>query len=58
VEKVFNSLAFLEQQLTEADIRTFVTLIRFDVAYYGLFKTNLAPIPDYPRVQDYNQSKQ
>lgn len=26
---------------TEADIRLFVTLVRFDAAYYGLFKTNL-----------------
>ncbi len=30
----------LGEQLTETDIRTFVTLIRFDAAYYGLFKCN------------------
>lgn len=64
VEKVFDSLEFLEQrlegrsyllgeQLTETDIRTFVTLIRFDIAYYGLFKTNLAQILDYPKVFEY-----
>jgi len=34
--------------LTESDIRLFVTLIRFDVAYHGLFKTNLRQIRDYP----------
>src|SRR5689334_5847110 len=26
--------------LTEADVRLFVTLIRFDAAYHGLFKCN------------------
>lgn len=62
--KVFNSLAFLEQrlqerlflvgeQITEADIRAFVTLIRFDIAYYGLFKTNLKQLRDYPNVYAY-----
>lgn len=38
---------------TEADIRLFVTLIRFDAAYHGLFKTNLRRIADYPRLQAY-----
>ncbi|PWE29868.1 glutathione-dependent reductase [Maritimibacter sp. 55A14] len=40
-------------QLTETDIRTFVTLIRFDAAYHGLFKTNRRQIADYPRLSDY-----
>lgn len=40
-------------QLTETDIRTFVTLIRFDAAYHGLFKTNLRQIADYPRLSAY-----
>lgn len=40
-------------QLTETDIRLFVTLIRFDVAYHGLFKTNRKQIADYPRLSDY-----
>lgn len=34
--------------LTEADIRLFVTLVRFDAAYHGLFKCNLRRIADYP----------
>ena len=34
-------------QLTETDIRAFVTLIRFDAAYHGIFKTNLKQIADY-----------
>ena len=39
--------------LTEADIRLFVTLIRFDAAYHGLFKTNLRRIADYPHLSAY-----
>ena len=40
-------------RLTEADIRVFVTLVRFDVAYYGLFKCNLQRIADYPNLSAY-----
>ena len=40
-------------RFTEADIRLFVTLIRFDAAYHGLFKTNLHRIADYPRLSAY-----
>ncbi|MEO5613580.1 MAG: glutathione S-transferase C-terminal domain-containing protein, partial [Cypionkella sp.] len=40
-------------QFTETDIRAFVTLIRFDAAYHGLFKTNLKRIADYPHLQAY-----
>ncbi len=39
--------------LTESDIRLFVTLVRFDVAYVGLFKTNLKMIKDYPHLSSY-----
>lgn len=40
-------------RFTEADIRLFVTLVRFDVAYHGLFKCNLRRIADYPRLSGY-----
>lgn len=40
-------------RFTEADIRLFVTLIRFDAAYHGLFKTNIRRIADYPRLSSY-----
>ncbi|MDF1801894.1 glutathione S-transferase family protein [Thalassovita sp.] len=63
VEGVFDTLDTLEtrldgdflfgDRLTETDIRLFVTLIRFDAAYHGLFKTNLRQIADYPRLQAY-----
>lgn len=40
-------------RLTEADVRLFVTLIRFDAAYNGLFKCNLRRLSDYPRLSRY-----
>lgn len=37
------------EHITEADIRLYTTIIRFDVAYYTLFKCNLKMIRvDYP----------
>ena len=64
VEEVFATLAWLEErlgthewlagdQLTESDIRAFVTLIRFEPAYCGLFKCNLNPLSAYPAVLAY-----
>ena len=65
VQDVFEMLDELEERLTddylfgnaitEADIRLFVTLIRFDAAYHGLFKTNRRRIADYPRLSAYMQ---
>jgi glutathionyl-hydroquinone reductase len=39
--------------LTESDIRLFVTLVRFDAAYHGLFKCNLRPIAAYKNLSHY-----
>ena len=39
--------------LTEADIRLFTTLIRFDPVYVGHFKTNKRRIVDYPHLFGY-----
>ena len=56
---LFDTLDWLEQRLstrrfllgdalTEADIRLFTTLVRFDAVYYGHFKCNLRRIVDHP----------
>ncbi|GHC17076.1 glutathione-dependent reductase [Kushneria pakistanensis] len=41
------------EYLTEADIRLFTTLVRFDSVYYGHFKCNLQRIEDYPALSNY-----
>jgi putative glutathione S-transferase len=40
-------------QITEADWRLFPTLVRFDVAYFSLFKCNRQRIADYPNLLNY-----
>jgi len=66
VNDVMESLEFLENRLdgqdylvgnrlTEADIRAFVTLIRFDLAYYGLFKINIRQVREYHNLRTYMQ---
>jgi glutathionyl-hydroquinone reductase len=40
-------------QLTEADIRLFTTLVRFDAVYFGHFKCNLRRLVDYPALWGY-----
>ena len=39
--------------LTEADIRLFTTLVRFDAVYHGHFKCNRKQICDYPAMFNY-----
>ncbi|KAB8241107.1 HAD-like domain-containing protein [Aspergillus flavus] len=42
------------ENITEADIRLYTTIARFDVAYYLIFKCNLKMIRhDYPRIHDW-----
>ncbi|WP_432697555.1 glutathione S-transferase family protein [Marinobacterium sp. YM272] len=41
------------ERLTETDIRLFVTLVRFDAAYHGLFKCNRNTLKSMPRLQAY-----
>jgi putative glutathione S-transferase len=38
------------ERLTEADIRLFTTLARFDPVYHGHFKCNVRRLVDYPRL--------
>jgi putative glutathione S-transferase len=43
----------VSQQITEADWRLFPTLVRFDLAYFPLFKCNRQRIADYPNLVNY-----
>ncbi|MEP9402960.1 glutathione S-transferase family protein [Sphingomonas sp. VNH70] len=61
VGELFATLDWLEQRLTgdwlvgerltEADIRLFTTLVRFDPVYHGHFKCNVRRLLDYPRLR-------
>lgn len=44
------------EYLTEADIRLFTTLIRFDPVYVGHFKCNLRRIADYTNLWDFTKA--
>lgn len=52
-ERLANQRYLVGNQLTEADIRLFTTLIRFDAVYYGHFKCNLKRLIDYPNLFNY-----
>ena len=64
VAEVFETLDKLDAHLshhktlvgdsgTEADLRVFPTLVRFDVAYHYAFKCNIRRLMDYPNLWDY-----
>jgi len=66
VTPLFGTLEWLEERLstqrfligdtfTEADIRLWATLIRFDAVYFGHFKCNLRRIVDYPNLSAYTR---
>ncbi len=51
VEEILaNSRYLTGDELTEADVRLFTTLVRFDPVYVTHFKTNLRRIVDYPNI--------
>ncbi|MFI4947920.1 MAG: glutathione S-transferase family protein [Alphaproteobacteria bacterium] len=65
-EKLFAALDELEIRLgaqrwlvgdrfSEADLRLFPTLVRFDTVYYGLFKCNRRRIADYHNLWNYTR---
>jgi putative glutathione S-transferase len=67
VKPLFSSLDWLDERLsekrwlcgdrlTEADIRLFTTLLRFDLVYYGHFKCNLRRLVDYRRLWPYTRA--
>lgn len=64
VGQVFDTLDFLEDRLkgsdylagdqfTEADLRLFPTLVRFDVAYFQAFKCTRNRLIDFPNLWEY-----
>ena len=66
VVPLFETLDWLEQRLTqsrylmgdtltEADIRLFTTLVRFDPVYYGHFKCNIRRLSDYRNLWSYTR---
>ena len=66
VSELFRTLDWLEKRLkgrrwlcgssfTEADVRLFTTLVRFDAVYYSHFKCNLRRLVDYPNLWRYTR---
>jgi putative glutathione S-transferase len=66
VEALFATLDWLERRLagrrwlcgtrfTEADVRLFTTLVRFDAVYYSHFKCNLRRLTDYKNLWRYTR---
>lgn len=54
VEDLLSKQRFLiENTLTEADLRLFMTLVRFDEVYVVYFKCNVKRIADYPNIREY-----
>jgi glutathionyl-hydroquinone reductase len=62
--RLFSRLDWLEERLstrrylvgdtiTEADVRLFTTLVRFDPVYHGHFKANRAKLTEYPALWAY-----
>ena len=63
---LFQALDLLEQglatqrylvgnRLTEADVRLFTTLVRFDPVYHGHFKCNIRQLKEYPNLWGYTR---
>ncbi|MEM8570306.1 MAG: glutathione S-transferase family protein [Pseudomonadota bacterium] len=66
VYPLFDTLGWLEERLahqrylvgntmTEADVRLFTTLLRFDPVYHGHFKCNRHQLRDYPNLWNYTR---
>ncbi|WP_263142031.1 glutathione S-transferase family protein [Pseudomonas sp. RIT-PI-AD] len=54
LEKALDQHRYLAgEYLTEADIRLFTTLVRFDAVYHGHFKCNKRRIKDYPNLSNW-----
>ncbi len=54
-ERLSRSRYLMGDRLTEADIRLFTTLIRFDTVYHGHFKCNRRKLIEYPAIWAYTR---
>jgi putative glutathione S-transferase len=52
-ERLARQRYLVGDSLTEADIRLWVTLVRFDAVYHGHFKCNIRRLVDYPNLWRY-----
>jgi putative glutathione S-transferase len=54
-DRLSQSRFLLGETLTEADIRLFTTLVRFDSVYHGHFKCNIRRVADYKNLWAYTR---
>ncbi len=54
-ERLAGSRWLVGDTLTEADIRLFTTLVRFDPVYHGHFKCNVRRLNEYPNLWGYTR---
>lgn len=54
-ERLSKSRYLFGDQITDSDIRLYVTLARFDVAYYFCFKTNRNRLTDFENLWNYSK---
>jgi len=54
-ERLSGQRYLVGDKLTEADIRLFTTLVRFDPVYVGHFKCNIRMLKDYPNLWAYTR---
>ena len=53
--RLSNRQFLVGDRLTEADLRLFVTLVRFDIAYYSALNCNVRRLVDYPNLWNYTR---